>query len=84
MKNIPKKIYLQVGDLNPEEVKDIDFNDLAEVSWCSDRIYKSDIEFVLSDVSASKQSRKCKECSREIETYKDACAPCRIADALLD
>jgi len=50
MKNIPKKIYLQVGDLTPDEVAEIDFTDLAEVSWCIDRIYDSDIEFVLSYV----------------------------------
>ena len=84
MKNIPKKIYLQIGDLTPDEVKDIDFKDLAEVSWCDERIYKSDIEFVLSDVSVSKQRLKCAKCSREIETYKDYCATCRVADALLD
>lgn len=38
----------------------------------------------ITDVSASKQRVKCANCSREIESYKDACASCRIADALLD
>jgi len=43
MKNIPKKIYLQVDSENerPE-----DFKDLREVTWSEDRINKSDIEYV--------------------------------------
>ena len=43
MKNIPNKIYLQV---DPENDKPEDFNDLAEVTWCQDRIFDSDISFV--------------------------------------
>ena len=42
MKNIPKKIYLQVGD----ECDGEDFKELSEVSWCKDKIYENDIEFV--------------------------------------
>ena len=45
MKNIPPKIYLQV-DADGETPED--FNELHEVSWCADRIYKNDIEYVLS------------------------------------
>lgn len=44
MKNIPKKIYLQV---DPENVKPEDFNELHEVTWSVDRINKNDIEYVL-------------------------------------
>jgi len=44
MKNIPKKIYLQIGDDCPDAV---DFNQLIGVSWCSDRINENDIEFCL-------------------------------------
>ena len=43
MKNIPNKIYLQIGDNTP---KDVDFNDLDEVTWCAERISKNDIEYV--------------------------------------
>ncbi len=45
MKNIPPEIYLQVDadGKTPE-----DFSELHEVSWCADRIYKNDIEYVLS------------------------------------
>ena len=43
--NIPNKIYLQIGEF--EDIKDeIDFNEL-EVSWCSERIFKSDIVYYL-------------------------------------
>lgn len=46
MKNIPEKIYLQIGE---EEIEpDYDFNKLGEVSWCSDKIFPSDIEYVLA------------------------------------
>lgn len=44
MKNIPKEIYLQIGEDNDGE----DFNALQEVTWCVDQIYKNDIKFVLS------------------------------------
>ena len=46
MKNIPKTIFLQVdadGEM-PES-----FEALSEVSWCKDRIYKTDIEYRLID-----------------------------------
>ena len=43
MKNVPKKIFLQIGDEDLPE----DFNDLYDVSWCSERIYGNDIEYVL-------------------------------------
>jgi len=45
MKNIPKKIYLQVdadGEL-PEC-----FDELVGVSWDSERIYDTDIEYVIN------------------------------------
>jgi len=41
MKNIPKKIYLQIGEVE----KDDDFKEL-EVTWCSQRIHKNDIVYV--------------------------------------
>lgn len=44
MKNIPKTIYLQIGDDCP---KDVDFNGLVGVSWCADKINKNDIKYVL-------------------------------------
>lgn len=46
MKNLPQKIYLQVGF---EHDEGDDFNDLetSEISWCDDRIDDTDIEYVL-------------------------------------
>jgi hypothetical protein len=45
MKNIPDKIYLQIGK---DVEEDADFDNLvgsADISWCEDRIYKNDIEY---------------------------------------
>ena len=41
MKNIPEKIYLQLG----EDIGE-DFKDHHEVSWCVDKIYDTDLEYV--------------------------------------
>lgn len=41
MKNIPEKIYIQVGDTErPEDFKTI------EVSWCQDKIFENDITYL--------------------------------------
>lgn len=42
MKNIPKKIYLQIGDGCPD---DVDFNELRGVTWEVERINDNDIEY---------------------------------------
>lgn len=44
MQNIPDKIYLQIGE-EVDADEDIDFNKLAGVSWCSDKIYDSDLVY---------------------------------------
>lgn len=51
MKNLPKTIYLQIGadDHTPEELSELDFNKLEDVCWCEDKIYDTDIEYVLVD-----------------------------------
>lgn len=46
MKNVPEKIYLQVdcdGE-TPEDFKEL------EVSWCSDKIHDTDIEYIRKDI----------------------------------
>ena len=48
MKNVPNKIYLQVGELTDEEMREVDFDDLSEVTWCKDNIFPTDIEFCRS------------------------------------
>ena len=44
MKNLPKRIFLQI---DPENEKPEDFKELSEVTWCEDRINDSDIEYIL-------------------------------------
>ena len=56
MKNIPKKIYLQLG-FDVDEWPSLDFNKCSEVTWCEDRQHESDIEYVLvKDVESASQS----------------------------
>jgi len=43
MRNLPERIFLQVDS---EDEKPEDFNELREVTWCEDRINKTDIEYV--------------------------------------
>ena len=42
MKNVPNKIFLNIG-YEPE--KGDDFNDLGEVTWCVDKVNDNDIEY---------------------------------------
>lgn len=65
MKNIPQRIYLQIGEDVSVKENDSDFNDLAGVSWCADKINKTDIEYVLkSEETFTKEQM--------IQCYKDA------------
>ena len=50
MKNIPKRIYLQI---DPENEKPEDFNELSEVTWCQDRIFETDICYIRAGVAKS-------------------------------
>lgn len=43
MKNIPQKIYLQIGSGCPD---DVEFDELSEVTWCDEQICDNDIEYV--------------------------------------
>jgi len=50
IKNIPKKIYLNLGFDKDELLQDEDFKDLnhhGEVTWCEDKINDTDIEYTL-------------------------------------
>ena len=49
MKNIPNQIYLQLG-FEPDEFSEDDFKNCTEISWNDERIFDSDIEYVLTDV----------------------------------
>jgi len=43
MKNQPNKIYLNVGDFAEE---DDSFEDLFQVTWCTDKIFEDDLEYI--------------------------------------
>lgn len=54
MKNVPEKIYLQIGEEVPEDFMveaDDDFNELSQVSWSQDKINDNDIEYVLASTT---------------------------------
>lgn len=42
MKNIPEKIYLNLGEDCPA---DVDFRDLSEVTWSETKVFPNDIEY---------------------------------------
>ncbi len=46
IKNIPKNIYLQVD--SDGDNSEIEFKDLAGVTWCADRINDNDLKFQLN------------------------------------
>jgi hypothetical protein len=48
MKNLPKKIYLQLGE---DVDEDTDFRELSDVCWCEDNTDESDIEYELANQS---------------------------------
>ena len=56
--NIPKKIYLQVGET------DDDANDFEilknDVTWCADKIYKNDIEYRLKEKNPATRNKTAK------------------------
>ena len=59
MKNIPNKIHLVLGTDSGVE----DFKTLQDVTWCSDKIYDDDLEFISVDFI----SARIKELEAEIE-----------------
>ena len=71
MNNIPKRIFLQVGDL---EDKNIDFDELRDVTWSADRIYDTDIEYILKPAKAKKSVR---EMAKEANGRSRACKSCQ-------
>lgn len=54
MKNLPDKIYLNLGDLTEEEYKELDFKDLAEVTWSDDDVQDMNVEYVRTDAFIEK------------------------------
>ena len=55
MKNIPKRIYLQLG----EDCDCKDFNEAMrkhgeDLTWCEDKIHHNDIEYILASERSGK------------------------------
>ena len=72
MKNIPKKIFLQVGDLEDDNVE---FSELSDVTWSAERIYKNDIEYILKPAKAKKSVE---QMAKEANGRSRACAKCSL------
>lgn len=71
MENIPKKIYLQIAETK-EEFKKLDFNDLKNVHWCAERVFKTDIKYILPPDWKVLKEKFLKEFDKsEIITYSD-------------
>lgn len=62
MKNIPNRIYLQTALEEYGETCE-DFNELSNLSWCSDKIYSDDLTFISVDFILA----RIKELEAEIE-----------------
>ena len=61
MKNIPNRIYLQTGlEDNGETCSN--FEELDMVSWCTDKIYSDDLQYISVDFILSR--------IKELETDK--------------
>lgn len=71
MKNIPKRIFLNVGDL---EDSNIDFAELRDVTWSAERIYETDIEYIIKPAKAKKSVR---EMAKETNDRSRACRECK-------
>ncbi len=52
IKDAPEKIWLNIGDTDINEVKENGWkwNDLAEITWCSDKIDQCDIPYIRADL----------------------------------
>lgn len=74
MKNIPKRIYLQIGDLTDEEKKGLDFNELSDVCWSSEKIFSSDIEFIRKP---DEKRKSIERIAKEANGRSRACGRCR-------
>jgi hypothetical protein len=79
IKNIPKRIYLNIGD-DFGFKKEVDFKeDFSEITWCEDKIDKDDIEYILKSKKKLTPVIKTKEylkgyCQGLKKGYKDGLA----------
>ena len=57
MKNLPDKIYLNLGEFSKEEFDETDFQDLSEVTWSEDDLQGMNEEYVRKDAFIEKVAR---------------------------
>ena len=67
MENVPKTIYLQIGEDCPN---DVDFNELIGISWCEDKINENDIEFKLVISEGNQLPSTESKCNKHIVTKR--------------
>lgn len=73
----PERIWLVIGDLD----QDCKFDDLAEVTWCSDQVGNQDIEYVRADtVTDLRASLFREENARKILADENKRLTARIAE----
>lgn len=72
----PKKIYLQIcGECKDNDCKNCKFEDLEDnVTWCKDKIFDKDIEYIRTDAFIEKAVKFMCNCiedemSRHLETW---------------
>ena len=78
MKNVPKRIFLNLGEMSEREFRETDFNELSEVTWCSDEVQGKNIEYIRKDSlfdNARMQKDRWREAvdasNRAVESHKD-------------
>lgn len=59
MKNLPDKIYLNFGEITKEEFEESDYNEFCKideyaVTYCEDKVYDCDVEYVRKDAFVEK------------------------------
>lgn len=54
MKNLPDKIYLNLGELSEEEFNETDFQNLSEVTWSEDDVQGRNVEYTRTDAFIEK------------------------------
>ena len=57
MKDLPNKIYLNLGDLTEDEFNETDFKDLPEVTWSEDDVQGMNAEYVRKDAFIEKAEK---------------------------
>ena len=94
MENIPKTIYLNLGvDKSEDDLSNVDFNELVDVSWSDTKINDQDIEYTLKgqnelDILADFVSWLYGGHDKEVEKmiiddylyYKNKCCKCDIPE----